>query len=491
MKRLSGMYLLAVFLPFSLTQTANATTVIMLSDRELALDSQIMLTGEVRSVISRWDDAREMIWTYVEIERDILIKGNIAETTIVLKQPGGEVWPAGVEVFGQPKFATDQKVLLYLRSSRDGSLHVAHSFMGMFSIVKDASSGALTVVREFDNSRVEVRPRSDTQTITDRAPLEYYISNLKLTLQRESSEVDRIESERLSLPVYAVPAEYEKVRQITDGFTPHFAFMSGGVRWMQADSDEAIKFYVNAINSPVDGGGLAEMTRAMDAWSYRSGAAVWIVPFGQTSRCGLAVDNQNTISFGDCQKQLDSPANCAGVLARTQLAYSSSETKLVNGQLFKRLTDTDIVFNDGMDCFLKDPVNLAEVFCHELGHSIGLGHSSVSGAIMQPNAHFDGRDATLSDDDKTGVRAIYPRHGNSARPEIVGVKLKGTKKLTISGQHFTATSLIMINGKIIKPKKFTEGGEVDSLLYKGKLNAVGANEVCVMSSGGRSELFYF
>lgn len=463
----------------------------MLSDREMALDSQIILTGKVRSVISRWDDAREMIWTYVEIEREQLIKGSILDTRIVLKQPGGEVWPQGVEVFGQPKFTAGQDVLLYLRSARDGSLHVAHSFMGMFSIVKDASSGALTVVREFDKGRVELRPRSDSQSVTDKASFEDYIANLKLTLQREASEVNRIEAERATQPLYAVPVEYERLKQTTEGFSPNFTFMSDGVRWMQSDSDEAIKFYVNLNNSPVEGGGLSEVTRAMDVWSYQSEASVWLVPFGQTGKCGLEVDGQNTISFGDCKNQLDSPVNCAGVLARTQVAWSTAETRSINGKIFKQLTDTDIVFNDGMECFLSDPTNLTEVACHELGHAIGLGHSSVEGAAMQPNAHFDGRGAQLADDDKSGVLTIYPQRGQSAPPEIIGVKLKGTKKLTISGQNFTSTSLIVINGKVVKPKKLTKGSQSDSLLYKGKFGAAGTNEVCVLSSSGRSETYYF
>ena len=47
----------------------------------------------------------------------------------------------------------------------------------------------------------------------------------------------------------------------------------------------------------------------------------------------------------------------------------------------------------------------AEVACHELGHAIGLGHSSDLAAIMWPSSR-GGRGAVLGEDDKAGVLAM-------------------------------------------------------------------------------------
>jgi len=61
-----------------------------------------------------------------------------------------------------------------------------------------------------------------------------------------------------------------------------------------------------------------------------------------------------------------------------------------------------------MECFLGNSANLAEVACHEIGHSIGLAHSADLSAIMFSVAHGRGHDAALGADDKAGALAIYP-----------------------------------------------------------------------------------
>ncbi|MEU7581083.1 matrixin family metalloprotease [Streptomyces sp. NPDC041068] len=48
------------------------------------------------------------------------------------------------------------------------------------------------------------------------------------------------------------------------------------------------------------------------------------------------------------------------------------------------------------------------VALHELGHILGLGHSSVSGAVMQPTIAPGAVKRSLTDDDITGVTGNYP-----------------------------------------------------------------------------------
>jgi hypothetical protein len=379
----------------------------MLSDNELVVDSRLIVTGNVRSVFSAWDDAHQAIWTYVEVRTDRVLKGSLDERTIVLKQLGGVVGNSGMLVYGQPSFTRGQQVLLYLNTGPDRTLHVAHTFMGMFAINQE--SGRKFVSRLMDAGNVEVLARRDNEAVTNRAPLDAYTRQIEGTLTREAGAIVRIESARAGSRIRAVPPEYERKKDEASAtvFVPQFALSQGGIRWPQADTGQAISFYVNPDSSPVSGGGTAEVQRAMSAWPTQSNANIHLQVAGQTNNCGMVADNTNTISFNDCLGQVDPSSGCAGVVAVTT-AWWNNQTSVVGGNSFLRIVEADVAFSKTMQCFLGISSNLAEVACHELGHAIGLAHSSDTTAMMYAVAHGHGRDATLGNDDKSGVLTIYP-----------------------------------------------------------------------------------
>uniref|UniRef100_G1LUG7 Matrix metalloproteinase-14 n=1 Tax=Ailuropoda melanoleuca TaxID=9646 RepID=G1LUG7_AILME len=59
--------------------------------------------------------------------------------------------------------------------------------------------------------------------------------------------------------------------------------------------------------------------------------------------------------------------------------------------------------------------NLYRVAAHELGHSLGLSHSTDIGALMYPNYMYDG-DVQLSQDDISAIQAIYGPSPNPVQP---------------------------------------------------------------------------
>ncbi|HKQ54053.1 MAG TPA: matrixin family metalloprotease [Pyrinomonadaceae bacterium] len=59
----------------------------------------------------------------------------------------------------------------------------------------------------------------------------------------------------------------------------------------------------------------------------------------------------------------------------------------------------------------SQPMDLVTVAAHEIGHSLGLAHSQVPGALMYP--FYSGSHRFLDQDDINGIRSIYP--ANSPR----------------------------------------------------------------------------
>lgn len=173
---------------------------------------------------------------------------------------------------------------------------------------------------------------------------------------------------------------------------PDFVFLGG--RW--STDSLPIVFMLNRSNSPIPDP-VPAIRAAMSAWESACGVKFTLV-LNDSAPCGFVYDGINTISFGDCLGQLppQDPQSCVGVLAAC-----------LN---FGGIQESDIVFNKvPVGCgWIADPVNLAEVACHELGHSIGLAHSEVDEAIMRWYMHGSGRGARLAFDDQQGCVLPLP-----------------------------------------------------------------------------------
>ena len=74
----------------------------------------------------------------------------------------------------------------------------------------------------------------------------------------------------------------------------------------------------------------------------------------------------------------------------------------------------DLHFNDRFDFVVgsgnaaSDRFDLETTALHELGHSLGLGHSTVPTAVMYAYAPVVGTKRVLEPDDIAGIRALYP-----------------------------------------------------------------------------------
>src|SRR5262249_51648636 len=65
----------------------------------------------------------------------------------------------------------------------------------------------------------------------------------------------------------------------------------------------------------------------------------------------------------------------------------------------------DFVFNTAQTFNINTTYDLQSVAVHEMGHALGLDHSSDSTAVMY--ATYNGTKRSLSSDDISGIQAIY------------------------------------------------------------------------------------
>jgi hypothetical protein len=187
-------------------------------------------------------------------------------------------------------------------------------------------------------------------------------------------------------------------------------------------------------------GRLAEIeqviTQSMGAWSGVSGTTLQTVPATVTrtsvqNACGT--DGVNSICFDQADL-----AFTPGVLAFTR-AITADRIGVQAGSgtpatEVGEILDADIYFNpsDSHVAYATPSAlpsaasayDLESLLTHELGHALGFSHSAVWSAIMFPYAPAPGTfsgarptvlqpDGPLGDDDRTGLRILYPDAADS------------------------------------------------------------------------------
>ena len=427
---IKSLLFLFIFL-FAAADSALATTAIVPSDDTLIIEARAIVRGKVTWVESALD-SNNRIFTYVTLKVQEVLKGQIAERKIVIKEPGGEVGNRGTLVYGTPRFVRGDRVLVYLDTWDDGSLRVHQMFLGRFAVIQDPQSGSLIVTRNLPELGVSVIGESKSGPITNKADLGKYTEMVRTRLAANWGRAREFESEVYGrIPILSRPVEYKPSDDGND-VSPQFHLWNPPIRWFQPDNGQPVVFKTNPDGAPTPQS-VADAVAAMSAWSTVPGCALQVADGGTTAGCGLFVtDGENTISFNNCDGYFRGTGNCSsGILAVASIAsYDTSQTRTVNGVSFYKALEANISFNPFSACNFGDHCNVQEITTHEMGHALGLHHSWDSSfpgsptaaeqqATMYWVAHFDGRCASLRTDDINGITFIYPAAGGGGGPVTI------------------------------------------------------------------------
>jgi hypothetical protein len=391
---------------------ALGTTAVIPRDDEMVVESRAIVMGKVIALSTAVDSNTELVYTYVRVSVNTVLKGQITESEIVLKELGGETHDHGTLIYGSPRFVIGEEVFLYLNTWPDGSLRVHQGFIGKFEITRDTATGRAFVERRLQDQNVIITV--DSAHGTNRSELDAYTEAILTLVATNQKRMHRFEEQYYQgVPVFMQPPEFDPAT----GFTPMWVLLnpSSPARWFEADSNQPITFYVNPAGAPSFLVLQEDMQAAMDAWS-KAGGSIRVNYGGTTSGCGVqSADGQNTISFNNCDGYFSASGGCSGLLAVSGIIrYFPNQTKNIGGTTYGKAVEANMSFNPYALCNFTNRCQIQEVATHEMGHALGLGHATDTTATMSPYAHFDGRCASVMADDTQGIDAVYP--GSSQGP---------------------------------------------------------------------------
>ncbi len=150
LSRIAGALLLAGLA--SISATSQATTLPYKNLQQLAAEADGIVIGTVRTVqtvaLSPGD-----IHTYVTLQAQDLISGQLNQRELVLKLQGGFDGKQGLQIDGAPQFTAGERVLVFVQGNGRDLVPFVGWSQGVFRIVRDAQSGEDTVL-DADHQRV-------------------------------------------------------------------------------------------------------------------------------------------------------------------------------------------------------------------------------------------------------------------------------------------------------------------------------------------------
>lgn len=396
-------------LALSFARDAGAATVLYRTDAQLVAVSERVVHGRVLDVrTERVPGGRRTIYTVARIAVLEDFTGG-GDAVIEVRELGGAIDGEQMWVPGVPVFVPGEDIVLCLERA-GGS-------------VTGGAARWRTVAMEFSAFRVDPGTDGDAMLTRDAASSNVIGAPVNDGRSRRLSEFRRVVGavkgvspvrpggERAIEEQQARAAAAEAAgERVSSEFT-----LLGNMRWRQADTDTPIAWYKNpSAPAPTSAPDVDQrIERAAAAWTNPATARI-ALQFGgnrsaavQDIHCSSVTAGVGLITFEDPDNEINGSVIAIGG------GCSGGPSHVVNGQNFSSITHGFVIFQNASNLSesTRSPDSFLRVLAHEIGHGIGLGHTTVSQAnLMYPSCCPSAMPLppAIGADDLAGIEFIYP-----------------------------------------------------------------------------------
>ncbi len=394
-----GLRCAALVLGVAFSVVARATTVIPITDQELYSRATVVVHGVVETTdVSVDEQGRPETLTVI---RPIsVLKGQLTGS-LVLHQLGGMLPDERfLKIWGQPEYVPGREVVVFALARREGEYQTAELLLGKYEVRQDEAGAKfavpdLTIATRDGVSVVRASAAGGSEPDSESAPrpLAQFLENVR--------------AGRLSAAVTARPSgALTAVQRTTAKRTTFWANWNTGTFYRWSNGATALWTTQNTAN--ITGGGAAEALAALAAWTtdinsninytMGSSSAPNIIDLNATSLCG-----QTGCLAGGGVIGCGGPTGIGG-------------SHVWRGDTYLTISGGFVQLRAYCSPNLYGSITTQSVLEHELGHTLGFGHSDQvaaaqdacrgeeNAAIMRSVAQ---NRTSLGTDDVDAIRWVY------------------------------------------------------------------------------------